>query len=91
MDWRGVSGITVGTVVGVTLGSDVPFDIGRMFIGVLGVGTGVTLGSDAPFGICGISFGNAGGVIRCKIVAISTNAFVVSSPYVSDGIGDFGI
>ena len=55
-----------------------------------GVGAGSTLGSDAPFGIIGVLLGNAGGVIRCKIVAISTNAFVVSSPYVSDGIEDLG-
>ena len=80
--------ITVGVLVEDTIGSGVPFRIGRIFDGVLGVCVGAILGSDAPFDIF-CTFGDVGGVIHCRIVAISTSALVVSSPYVRDGIGDF--
>ena len=51
---------------------------------------GVTLGSDVSFDICGIFFGNCGGVTHWRIFAISMNVFTVVCPYVRDGIVGFG-
>ena len=78
----------VGVIAGVTLGSDASFD--KRISGVVGAAVGVTLGSDASFYIGGMFFGNFGGATRWRIVAISINSFSIVSPYMMDGIGDFG-
>ena len=75
----------VGVIAGVTLGSDASFD--KRISGVVGAAVGVTLGSDASFYMGGMFFGNCGG---WRMVTILMNAFAVVSPYVRDGIGDFG-
>ena len=65
--------ITVGVIVEGTLGSDVPFELGGIFSEVLDVCAGATLDSGAPFDIF-CTFGNVGGIICCRIAAISMNA-----------------